>query len=110
MQMQPPAFKLREITAAGTFGTVCIVQDMYRGKLVALKVLKQAHLHRPRVIARARDEAAMLSRIDHPSVVHVEGLMHVGERPIVVMEWVRGVSLEDLIKREKRGLPVGVSI
>ena len=108
--MPEPAFKLREIAAAGTFGTVCIVQDMYSGKLVALKVLKQAHLHRPRVIARARDEAAMLSCIDHPNVIHVQGLMHVGERPIVVMAWVRGVSLEELVKSNKQGLPVGVAI
>lgn len=108
--MTQAAYKLIEIAAAGTFGTVCIAQDLHRGTLVALKVLKQAHLHRPRVIARTRDEAVMLSRLDHPSIVKVEGLIQIGERPLVVMEWVRGVSLEDLIKAHPHGLPVGVAV
>lgn len=108
--MPDPAYKLLEITAAGTFGTVCIALDLHRGSLVALKVLKQAHLHRPRVIARTRDEAVMLSRLDHPAIVQVEGLIHIGERPMVIMEWVRGVSLEDLVKAHPGGLPVGVAV
>ena len=36
--MSEPAFKLQEIAAAGTFGTVCIARDLHTGKLVALKV------------------------------------------------------------------------
>ncbi len=108
--MQQPAYKLLEIAAAGTFGTVCIAQDLHRGRLVALKVLKQAHLHRPRVIARTRDEAVMLSRLDHPNIVHVDGLVQINDRPVVVMEWVRGVSLEDLVRANPKGLPVGVAV
>lgn len=108
--MAQPAYKLLEVAAAGTFGTVCIAQDLHTGSLVALKVLKQAHLHRPRVIARTRDEAVMLSRLDHPSIVQVDGLIQIGERPMVVMEWVRGISLEDLVKANPGGLPVGVAV
>ena len=108
--MSAPAFKLYEVTAAGTFGTVCIALDLHTGRLVALKVLKQAHLHRPRVIARTADEAAMLSRLDHPGIVDVAGLIYVGERPIVVMEWVRGASLEELLEMLPDGLPVGVAV
>ena len=108
--MTVPAFKLLEITAAGTFGTVCITQDLHRGKLVALKVLKQAHLHRPRVLARTRDEAVMLSRLDHRHIVHVEGLVNINDRPVVIMEWVRGVSLEELVKANPDGMSVGVAV
>jgi len=108
--MMDPAFKLSEIAAAGTFGTVCVVRDLHTGKLVALKVLKRAHLHRPRVIARARDEAQMLSNIRHPNIVHVDELIQIGDRPVVVMEWVRGVSLEALIRHHVDGLPLGVAV
>ena len=108
--MSEPAYKLQEIAAAGTFGTVCIARDLHTGKLVALKVLKGAHLHRPRVVARTRDEALMLTRLDHPNIVHVEGLIYIGERPVVVMEWVRGVSLEELIRTQPQGLPTGIAL
>jgi len=108
--MLDPAFKLTEIAAAGTFGTVCVVRDLHTGKLVALKVLKRAHLHRPRVIARTRDEAQMLSKIRHPNIVYVDELIEIGNRPVVVMEWVRGVSLEALIRHHEGGLPIGVAI
>lgn len=108
--MTTPAFKLVEISAAGTFGTVCVAQEVHSGKLYALKVLKQLHLNRPRVIARTRDEAAMLSRIRHPGIVYVEGLQHIEDRPVVVMEWVRGVSMEELIRKRPSGLPLAVSL
>lgn len=104
------AFQLMEICAAGTFGTVCVVRDLDRGTLVALKILKEAHLHRPRVIARTHDEAAMLAQIRHPGIVQVEGLIELEGRPIVRMEWVRGLSLESIVRAKRDGLPAAEAI
>lgn len=101
----PHAYQLMEICAAGTFGTVCVVRDLNTGGLVALKVLKEAHLHRPRVIARTHDEASMLRLIHHPGIVQVEGLVEIEGRPVVRMEWVRGLSLEGLLRAKRDGLP-----
>lgn len=100
-----PAYKLIEIAAAGTFGTVCIVQDLDTGRLRALKVLKKSHLHRPRVIARTRDEAAIMSKIDHPGIAKVHGLLDIEQRPLLVMEWVRGLSLEAILKGTRKPFP-----
>jgi serine/threonine protein kinase len=104
------AYRLIEICAAGTFGTVVVVHDLDRGTLVALKVLKEAHLHRPRVIARTKDEAVILSQLHHPCIVGVEGLITLEDRPVVLMEWVRGLSLEALVRAKPEGLPVAASI
>ncbi|MCA9488684.1 MAG: serine/threonine protein kinase [Myxococcales bacterium] len=104
------AYQLMEICAAGTFGTVVVVRDLHRGRLVALKVLKEAHLNRPRVIARTRDEAAILSQIHHPNIVAVEGLVEIEERPVVVMEWVRGLSLETVLKHQQDGMPLAEAL
>ncbi|MEQ1502419.1 MAG: serine/threonine-protein kinase [Myxococcota bacterium] len=104
------AYQLMEICAAGTFGTVCVVRDLDRGTLVALKVLKEAHLHRPRVIARTHDEAAMLAHIRHPGIVAVEGLIQLENRPVVLMEWVRGLSLEAILRAKREGLPPAEAI
>jgi serine/threonine protein kinase len=106
----PYAYQLLEICAAGTFGTVIVVRDLEQGTLRALKVLKEAHLNRPRVIARTRDEAAILSAIHHPGIVHVDGLVEIEGRPVVLMDWVRGLSLEQLLKHQPEGVPVPEAI
>jgi serine/threonine protein kinase len=104
------AYQLLEICAAGTFGTVVVVRDLEQGTLRALKVLKEAHLNRPRVIARTRDEAAILATIHHPGIVHVDGLVEIENRPVVLMDWVRGLSLEQLLKHQPDGVPVPEAI
>ena len=108
--MNPLAYRLVEISAAGTFGTVCVAHDLSEGKLVALKVLKESHLHRPRVLARTRDEAALMSQLDHPNIVRVQGLVNIEERPVMVLEWVRGLSLEQILRAHPDGLPLAVGI
>ena len=105
-----PAYQLLEIAAAGTFGTVCIVRDLDRGTLVALKVLKETHLNRPRVIARTKDEASMLSQIRHPGIVKVSHFTEIERRPVIVMEWVRGLSLEHILHPRRNGIPLAESV
>ena len=101
-----PAYQLMEIAAAGTFGTVAVVLDLDRGTLKALKILKEAHLNRPRVIARTQDEAAMLSQIHHPGIVRVSEFRVIENRPLIVMEWVRGLSFEAILDHHRSGLPL----
>lgn len=106
----PLAYRLVEISAAGTFGTVCIAHDLSQGKLVALKVLKESHLHRPRVLARTRDEANLMAQLDDPHIVHVDGLVNIEDRPVLVLEWVRGLSLEQILRAHREGLPMPVAV
>ncbi len=105
-----PAFKVLEITATGTYGTVCVAEDLRYGRLVALKVLKGEHLERPRIVARARDEARMMFELRHPNIVEVHELVNVCGRPVVVMEWVRGPSLSRLLRAHPRGVPAAMAL
>ena len=82
----PLAYRLIEISAAGTFGTVCVAQDLDKGRLVALKVLKESHLHRPRVLARTRDEANLMAQLNDPHIVGVDGLVTIEDRPVLVLD------------------------
>jgi serine/threonine protein kinase len=98
-----------EVAASGTFGTVCVATDLSTGALHAIKVLRGEHLKRPRVLARAKDEAAMLLELRHPGIVRVYDLALVEGRPLLVMEWVRGHSVEQLIAAHGP-LPVGPAL
>ena len=106
----PGPFKIIEVLASGTFGTVCVVVDRPTGRLLALKVLKQHHSQRKRIIARTKDEAEMLRQIDHPSILTVEGLVEIDNRPVVVMEWVRGMAIESLLFNHPGGFGVGPAL
>ncbi|MFT4621782.1 MAG: serine/threonine protein kinase [Myxococcota bacterium] len=109
MVTSPPAFLVLEISAIGTFGTVCVAEDLRDGRLVALKVIKSEHLGRERILARARDEARMMMEFDHPGIVRVYDLVYVAARPMVVMEWVRGTSLSRLLRTHPRGVAPAVA-
>ena len=105
-------FEILEILGEGSFGTVCVARvstDPLRRK-VALKILKGAYAANKKILNRTRDEARLLSRINHPNIVRVERLMEVGGRPIVVMEHVQGVSLDQLLLRFKEGLPGAIAL
>jgi serine/threonine protein kinase len=77
---------------------------------VALKILKGAYANNKKILNRTRDEARLLSRLNHPNIVRVERLMDVGGRPVVVMEHVQGVSLDQLLLRFKDGLPGAIAL
>ena len=105
-------FEILEILGEGSFGTVCVARvstDPLRRK-VALKILKGAYATNDKILNRTRDEARLLSRINHPNIVRVERLMEVSGRPVVVMEHVQGSSLDALLLRFKDGLPAAIAI
>jgi hypothetical protein len=105
-------FEILEVLGEGSFGTVCVARvtsDPLRRR-VALKILKGAYATNKKILNRTRDEAKLLSAINHPNIVRVERLMEINGRPCVVMEHVQGVSLDQLLLRFKDGLPAAVAI
>ena len=110
MSAPRPAFRIVEILATGTFGIVCVAHDVRTGKLRALKVLHSRHVGRKDITARARDEARLLRELDHPNIVRVHAFAEITERPVLIMEWVRGVHLGKLILDHANGLPASVAI
>ncbi|MEZ4322062.1 MAG: serine/threonine-protein kinase, partial [Myxococcota bacterium] len=97
-------FQIVQVTAAGTFGTVCVAFDWSSRSFYALKVLKDRFKHNRKVLTRTRDEATMLANLQHPNILRVVDALEVDERPVVVMEWVQGCSLQDLVDCNPAGL------
>lgn len=73
---------------------------------VALKVFHTEALQdMPERFEVLRAEAQMLARINHPHIVHVLDFEDDPELPFIVLEYVEGASLEQLLRRAGR-LPV----
>lgn len=103
-------YQVVRIVAEGTFGHLVVAWCHQRRRYFALKVLKGEYLEQPRVLARFRDEAALLEQISHPSVVRVFGLATLLGRPVLEMEWIRGCSLAQLEDCFPDGLPAGAAL
>jgi serine/threonine protein kinase len=91
---------------AGGMGAVYEAVHVEIGKAVALKLLTGELAQDPRAHARFLQEAANLSRLEHPHVVGVVDFGADAESPYLVMELLRGEDLADHICRHLKGLPV----
>jgi serine/threonine protein kinase len=66
--------ELVETLGEGAFGTVYVarIKDGAIERTVVLKVLKDNWSENSEIVSRARDEAVMLARLNHDSIVKVE--------------------------------------
>jgi len=111
-----PSGKQTQITllqerSGGTFARVYLAEARDGdglSRIVAVKVLKKQWSESEDVLARVRDEARLLARLRHKNILRVEALSQVDGQPALVMEFVDGVDLKQLIehlKHQKRALP-----
>ncbi|HZY88282.1 MAG TPA: protein kinase, partial [Gemmataceae bacterium] len=90
-------FELIDRVGSGAFGTVYKARDPELDRTVALKVPRAGCLHGPEDMDRFLREARSVAQLSHPSIVAVH---EVGEHegvPYLVSEFVRGVTLADLL-------------
>jgi Tol biopolymer transport system component len=95
-------FRLRQQLARGGMGSVWAAWDERLDREVALKLLPRILVTEPAAEARFQREALAMARLQHPNVVSIFDLgtfdPGVGEElPYLVMELIRGRSLNELI-------------
>lgn len=93
---------VREI-AGGAMGSVWQGVDIRCDRWVALKILRPELHSAPAVRRRFRREASILQALQHPAVVQVLDVgTDASERSYMVMELLRGETLEARLARESR--------
>ncbi|NOY90918.1 MAG: serine/threonine protein kinase, partial [Deltaproteobacteria bacterium] len=71
-------------------------------KHVAIKVVHEHLAEDATFVQMFVDEALLSSRIEHPNVVHIEELRELDGQHFLVMEYVSGVALSQLMRRLSR--------
>ncbi|GGX07040.1 serine/threonine-protein kinase [Streptomyces lomondensis] len=101
-------YRLAERIGRGGMGTVWCADDEVLGRRVALKQLHEHPHLSPDELAtlyeRMRREARSAARVTHPGVIVVHDVVEDEGRPCVVMEYVPGHTLGDLLQ-DGRTLP-----
>lgn len=108
---QGRTYRVIEAVGKGGFGTVYRAELLGQGgfrKPVALKVLNPEMAEQKEVAERLRDEARLLGMLQHRSIVWVDGLLQLNGRWTVVMEFVEGVNLRQLLKAGP--VPIGCAL
>jgi beta-lactam-binding protein with PASTA domain/tRNA A-37 threonylcarbamoyl transferase component Bud32 len=92
--------------ARGGMATVYTATDERLGRTVAIKVIQPAQARDPRFVERFTEEAKTIARLTHPNVVAVydQGI-HAGS-PYLVMEYVRGHTLREVLAGRHQLQPV----
>ncbi len=92
-------FRLVEELGAGGMGVVYRAHDTILKRDVALKVLNAQRLTDEKARQRFRSEALILSRLSHPNVEYVHEFRSDDGIDYLVLEYVPGITLNELIKR-----------
>ncbi len=100
--MQLGKFEILEELGRGGFGIVYKARDVVLDRLVAVKELHPGLTIDPTFISRFKHEAQMAANLDHPNLVPVYEFGQAEGRYRIVMGYMPGGSLKDLLKKEGR--------
>jgi eukaryotic-like serine/threonine-protein kinase len=98
-------YEVRELLGEGGIGQVHAGFDTTLEREIAIKSLRPQLLNDKSFVDRFRGEATSLARLNHPNITTLYSLLPEGRNLYMVMELVRGQTLDELLK--KRSGPLG---
>jgi hypothetical protein len=98
-----------ELLGEGGVGQVYAARDRVLGRQVAIKTLRPQFGRDRDFLTRFYGEAQRLGELNHPNITTLYALHLEGQEPFMVMELVRGQTLEALLAHVHR-LPLGEAL
>ncbi|RKH38294.1 serine/threonine-protein kinase, partial [Corallococcus llansteffanensis] len=99
-------YRLEKLVGAGGMGEVHKATQLSLGRTVAVKLLNTELAKDPSFIARFQKEAAALATLSHPHVVAIVDKGKTDSTYYLVMEFVDGPSLRELMRSPQLDTPV----
>ncbi len=91
--------RIDEVLGRGGMGVVYKATQLSLNRPVAIKVLPEEVCGQPQFVERFKREVDVLSRLSHPNVVTVFERGEIDGRLYVIMEYVQGTSLREVIRK-----------
>jgi eukaryotic-like serine/threonine-protein kinase len=92
-------YRLLELIGAGGMGAVYLCEHTLMRRMVALKVLPVEKLEDKSNEDRFYREARAIAALDHPNIVRAYDIDHYEKLHFLVMEYVDGTSLQEIVAR-----------
>jgi len=93
-------YKVVEVIGEGGMGVVYKAIDLKLERYVAIKILNTSKPPNPQFIERFKREARNQAKLNHTNIIPVYGFTDAENTLGIVMEYIEGETLEDIIKRE----------
>ncbi|MBC7252680.1 MAG: Stk1 family PASTA domain-containing Ser/Thr kinase [Actinobacteria bacterium] len=98
-------YRLKEKLGSGGMADVYLADDLLLEREVAVKVLHPQYAADPAYIQRFRHEAQAAANLNHPNIVNIYDWGNEGDLYYIVMEYVEGRDLKEVLRGEGRILP-----
>jgi serine/threonine protein kinase len=95
-------YHLVRLLGDGGMGAVYKAADQVLRRFVAIKLLHPAVAEKPSAVERFQREARAAAAIGHPNIIDVLDFGREGRRPYMVMEYLRGRSLSQVIAMDRQ--------
>jgi serine/threonine-protein kinase len=99
-------YEIRTLLGEGGIGQVHAAYDTILQREVAMKSLRPELLNDANFVERFRAEATSLARLNHPNITTLYSLFPDGRNLYMVMELVRGTTLDSILEKRKTALDV----
>jgi len=96
-----PQLEILESLGRGGMGVVYKARQKSLDRLVAIKLLAPERVQDPEFAARFQREAQALARLSHPNIVTIHDFGQAGDFYFLLMEYVDGVNLRQLLRARK---------
>src|SRR5271163_443728 len=96
-----PQLEILECLGRGGMGVVYKARQRSLGRLVALKLLAPERVHDAKFAGRFEQEAQALAALSHPNIVTIHDFGQAGGFYFLLMEFVDGVNLRQLLRARK---------
>ena len=105
LSAQPPQilagrYALQGLIGQGGMADVQLAHDQVLDRQVAVKILHSRYSDDPSFLERFKREARATASLNHANMVAVYDTGEQDGRPFIVMEYVKGRSLRDVLRRE----------
>ena len=93
-------YELQELIGGGGMADVYKAQDKLLDRAVAVKILHQQYANDVEFVEKFRREATAAAKLAHPNIVNIYDVGEDGGSQYIVMEYVSGPTLKEVIQQK----------
>jgi serine/threonine-protein kinase len=102
-------YRITEQIGSGGMAVVYKGEDLLLNRPVTIKILREQYASDQAFVHRFRREAQAVARLSHPNIVSIYDVGEEGSYHYLVMEYIPGTTLKEIIKR-RAPLPLGEAL
>lgn len=93
-------YRIEKKIASGGMADIYLGEDLKLSRKVAVKILSPNYAGDKNFVARFKREAQILAKLDHANIVDIYDWGKFDSSYYIVMEYIQGISLKELIERK----------